>query len=175
MQRLLAITAAAMAFAVTGLAQAATVYAPGSAICSGEFSTDTSGDVSLFCMGDLTLSGGEIVSDTKLNIFSVGSISLDDIRLVAGEITLFTMFSSIYVSDKVVFDSVTGQQPSLLLGNLTSVYTPPLTVVESAHTGYGTVTATLTFTPRPTFAVPEPSTWALMLAGVAMLGALRRR
>lgn len=175
MQRLLAITAAAMVCAAPGLAQAATIYAPGNAICSGEFSTETSGDVSLFCRGDLALTGGEIVSEAKLLILASGSLSLGDIRLVGSEITLATLFSAINIGEKVIFDTTSGEQPQVTLVNVLGSYTPPLVPADTIYPGYGSVSSTLTFYTPPMNAVPEPTTWALMLAGVAMLGALRRR
>lgn len=175
MKRLMLAAAVAATFVVSSPALAASVYAPGQAICSGDFSTDMSAGVALFCQGDLSLSGGEIVSDTTLSITALGTLSLQDIRLVGEDISLLAWFSTINMGDKVILASLGSEAPSLAMSNGWSIFNPTLTPAETVYPGYGSVTSTLNFGPSPAGSVPEPATWALMLVGIAAAGLIRRR
>lgn len=176
MTRFLMAAALAAVTLAPSMTHAATNYAPANAICSGDFSAQISSGVSLSCMGDLWLSGGEISSNTDLSIFSLGSLSLDNIRLVGTSISLKTLASGITVSDTVIFNTVSGEQPVVTLSNLFTLYMPPMVAVDSSHPGYGSLASTMVFTEiSPVDAVPEPATWALSLLGLAMMGAIVRR
>jgi hypothetical protein len=113
--------------------------------CSGDFSVQSGAAQPsiLTCTGDLTFSGASLVSDTDLSITASNDLGL----------------YGVYVS-----------APSLTLASGGVLTVDPLSTLDASH--IDSSAGSVTVFPQGTL-VPEPSGWALMLAGVAVLGAAR--
>ncbi len=146
--------------------------------CSSSLTQSSGEALSFQCEGDLVLQGldqiGTLTSDTGINLFATGNLSLNRLSLIAPSITLQTVSGTLSVSADTHFFSGTDSlhaQPSVNLfdGPLPGVDLPRLPPVDRGAGGV------LTVGDAVTTAVPEPSTTLLALFGLVGMAGLRRK
>lgn len=150
--------------------------------CSSSL-TQSSGDALSFqCEGDLILQGldqiGTLTSDTGINLFATGNLTLDRLSLIAPSITLQTLSGTLQVSADTHFFSGTGSQNAQPSVNL---FAGPIPTIDAHRPGLidPGAGAIVTVHRSPTLdvktAVPEPSTTLLVMFGLVGVAGLRRK
>ena len=117
--------------------------------CSGTLTSSLLDGASFSCAGNLTLDGGSITSDSKINISVDCDFFLDNLTLSAPNVTFSSISGALNVGSGVIINA----NYSLLAAN------------------YIFIASGATFNVT---AVPEPSTYVFMLLGLGLI-LLRRR
>lgn len=193
------------------LANATSAASITNASCSDSLTTSLLDGASFACVGNLTLDGGFVTSDSVINISATGDLFVDNLTFTAPNVTFSVLTGMLTIGSAVVVNTsaaiVQGSRDSILSwskfnipqgssgtvltigggdlkvgagsghvlnpGNNTPVIGGTLTII-----GSGNITTTGSIGNGSLInvtAVPEPSTYAMMLAGVLGLICLRRR
>jgi hypothetical protein len=155
--------------------------------CSGELTASTLDGASFACAGNFTFTDGFVTSDSLINISATGDLFLDNLVFTAPNITFSVLSGMMTIGNGVVFNgnsvNLTSNnspvnnnpiniRPGVIFslgsgGNLTLIQDQNLVIYPGGNID-------VIQTPILT-AVPEPSTYALMLVGTLGLLSIRRK
>lgn len=161
--------------------------------CSDTLSLDDVGGFVVGCVGDLQVQGSGadalLSHGTSITLRATSSLTLKDLRVVAPSIVLeapqITVSIGVFLDNpvgssngQVVLNAHTALQlPAGIDPNRVTIGTSgSLDIAPGSNiqvTNHGEQDIHLSLTPA-SLSVPEPTSWALMLAGVAGLFGLRR-
>lgn len=126
---------------------------------------------SSFCYGSNCFNAGDtLFSGSVSNADLTGTLGTRVASLNGDSTTGATIN---YSSPLLIFDPMTNYSFDFGLSNLDRNLAG--NVQNSVGTFRGTIDGTLSSDPVPTFNVPEPGTWALMIIGMGLVGVARRR
>lgn len=154
--------------------------------CSGDLTTSLLDNASFACSGNFTLDGGFVTSDSLINISADGELFLDNLTFTAPNIT-FSALSGMAIGKGVVFNSgsitlvssggavnVLGTVNVPAVGNIVLNQDPYFVINPGGNINLGSG-APITVTTPVLTAVPEPSTYAMMLFGIFSLASISRK
>ena len=135
--------------------------------CSGSLSSSLVGDASYICLGDLSVIGGNIISDSKVFLKADGMLFLDNISLNAPFIELTALNGGVSFGNGVVLTASTNLTINSGITPVTGGITQPVIINSPLLSGGSLITLT---TP-----IPEPESYALLFAGLGLMGFMARR
>ena len=135
-------------------ANATSVINVGTTNCSGDLTISALDGASFACAGNLTLDGGLVTSDSLINISVGGDLSVNNLIFTSPSVTFTALSGTIAIGSGFV---VNTSSATLNGWNIN--------IAQGAQFNYVSQIA----------AVPEPSTYAMMLLGILGLVTVRRK
>lgn len=140
--------------------------------CSGNLSSSLAGDASYVCAGDLSVIGGNIISDSKILLQADGNLFMGNISLDAPIVELTslngatTFGNDVFISSTINTTINSGGLPFIVNSDPIIIHGPVISGKVTLMPG-----GDITLTPS----VPEPNSYLLMMIGLGMLITFRAR
>jgi hypothetical protein len=155
----------------------------GSFACSESLSISISDTASFSCIGNFSLSGGGITSESKIVITSSGSLALDNLSIVAPFVELNSQSGQLSIGNGVLINTSSflatagvGVAPSLSLSPGASISVgsgESARIIGSSEIlgsiKHGAITPLVGGDISIIPSVPEPSTYILMVLGLVVI------
>ena len=148
----------AMLALITSLCSTAAIAALPNIACTGTQTFNALQNVSITCVGQLSISGGELTSDQSISISSTESVMLNDLVLASPSIHVSSEFISISPSVSLLSDSlkIESLYPTQFI--------PPAIGDGETLNGEASIVSS----------IPEPSSATLLAFGLLALTSFRR-
>ena len=155
-----------IALSLNTVAYAASTATFSSMSCSGSLTTSLIGDASFICAGDLSVTGGSIISDSKVLLKSDGMLFIDNISLNAPFIELLALNGSVTFGNGVILSASSNITINSGIAPAVGDINQPILVNAPFLNG-----GKIVLTPS----VPEPESYAMILLGISIIGFASRR